>query len=77
MSDGGGHRPPLQFAADTAASTPQPFGDAMMFSTMRSVRAEIARKGFTSRADRMIDASATFALSLPSKFEPRRKKKKP
>jgi hypothetical protein len=45
----------------------------MIFATMRSVRTEIARKGFTSRADWMIDPSATFALSLPSKFEPRRK----
>jgi hypothetical protein len=27
----------------------------MMFSTMRSVKAEIVKKGFTSRADRMID----------------------
>jgi hypothetical protein len=30
-----------------------------MFSTMRSVRAEIVKKAFTSSADRMIDPSAT------------------
>jgi len=30
-----------------------------MFSTMRSVKAEMVKKGLTSRADRIIDPSAT------------------
>jgi hypothetical protein len=33
----------------------------MMFSTMRSVKAEIVKNGLTSRADRMIDPSATYS----------------
>ena len=32
---------------------------AMMFSTMRSVNAEIVKNGLTSSAERMIDPSAT------------------
>lgn len=37
----------------------QRVSEATMFSTMRSVSAEIVKKGFTSSADRMIDPSAT------------------
>ena len=45
--------------AQAPGSWDQWVSEATMFSAMRSAKAEMVKKGFTSRADRMIDPSAT------------------